>query len=382
MFYDRASNEQDMIKNALFMGAASFDYKDRLPFNTNFVPTYETYESANTLGAYSSDDYYALLGPDKDINRGAGGGNLVDIGTGRIPAQTVEEANNAVAKIKHYASPASFGPWKNVVTYVADDIDEDGSRMNHMGDCEEVSNYYNSAPVYNVYKIYSDAYAKVATPSGGRYPMVNKAIDDQIYNGTFLMSYSGHGSPDRWSHEAILTADDYGNWKNKNRLPVMVTATCDFGRFDDPEHRSAGAKLMINPDGGSIAMITTTQVVYQPQNTALNLAYTKAQFARNPDGQWRTLGEALAAGKNQFASGGVNNYKYVVLGDPALKMEMPVYKVVTDSLNMLDNGLSYSTDTIKALGKYVLSGSIMNGNSLLSSFNGPIYLTKAERYKP
>jgi hypothetical protein len=233
MFYDRANNPQDMIKNVLFMGAASFDYKNRIAFNTNFVPTFQTYESANSTDAYSSDDFFALLddGENTDcINCSA----AVDVGTGRIPAFSVLEAADAVAKIKHYASPASFGPWKNIVSYVADDRDEGPNGMDHMGDCEEVSDfYYDSAKVMNVYKIYCDAYSIVSTPSGGRFPMVNKAINDQVYNGTFLMSYSGHGSPTRWSHEAILTSDDYGNWTNKNKLPVMVTATLAVSMIPD-----------------------------------------------------------------------------------------------------------------------------------------------------
>jgi hypothetical protein len=374
MFYDRAAPDQhDMIKNVLFMGAASYDYKTRIGFNTNFVPTFQTIQSANSELAYSTDDFFALLdnGENLDCN---GCTPAVDIGTGRIPAFTKEEANGFVAKIKHYVGPESFGPWKNIVSYVADDRDENHG-MNHMADCETVSSFYlDSAKVMNVYKIYSDAYNKIATPSGARYPSVNKAIDDQIYNGTFLMSYSGHGSPTRWSHEAILTADDYGNWKNKDKLPVMVTATCDFGRFDDPENRSAGARLMINPNSGSIAMITTTQIVLQYQNTLLNEAYTAAQFSRDNNGKWKTIGESLKEAKNRYPSD--NNYKYVVLGDPALKMAMPVHTVATDKLEFLDNGTSTKTDTIKALGRYMLSGSVKDKNgNVVNDFNGPVYVT-------
>jgi hypothetical protein len=372
MFYDRADNEEDMIKNVLFFGAASYDYKNRLPFNTNVVPTFETYQSVSGTQAYSSDDYFALLDDGDDIN----GTAVLDIGTGRIPAYDNDEALKAVAKIKNYASPNSFGPWKNVVTYVADDKDLGVTGMNHLNDCEEVSNFFNDSDrLYNVYKLYADAYPIVAAPGGGRYPAVNKAINDQIYNGTFLMSYSGHGSPDRWAHEAILAPDDYGSWKNKNMLPVMVTATCDFGRFDDPGQRSAGARLMINPNGGSIAMITTTQVVYQNQNTALNKAYTNKQFTPIAPGKFRTLGEALKDAKNSY-SGGENNHKYVVLGDPALKLQIPVHKVVTDKLYLDDGGTTTETDTIKALGKYELTGRITDkDNNTLTDFNGVVYIT-------
>lgn len=370
MFYDRANSDAEMPKNVLFFGAASYDYKNRIASNSNFVPTFQSEISSVSTRAYASDDFYSLLDEGEDIS----GAGLPDVGTGRIPALTAEEAANAVAKIKAYTSPASFGPWKNAITYVADDMDDDGS-MDHMKDCEDVNVFFpDSFSALNLYKVYADAYNEVSTPGGGRYPMVNKAIDDQVYNGTLFMSYSGHGSPERWAHEAILTADDYGNWKNRYKLPVMVTATCDFGRFDDPEHRSAGARLMISPTGGSIAMVTTTQVVFASQNTRLNKEYVAAQFSRDADGKWRTLGEALREAKTRYSD--ENNHRYVVLGDPALQLQMPAHIVRTDKLEMTDNGSTYETDTIKALGRYTLSGSVTDKNGLvLSDFNGPVYVT-------
>ncbi|WP_118972152.1 type IX secretion system sortase PorU [Taibaiella koreensis] len=382
MFYNRApSSGSGMIQNVLFMGAASYDYKNRLGFNTNFTPTYETYLSTVGTSAYSSDDFYALLDENDDINGGSSSLHGVDVGTGRIPAYTAQEAEDYVNKVKHYTSPASFGPWKNVVSYVADDHDNNATEkndvMNHLDDCEQVNKYfYDSAYVYNVYKIYCDALSEISTPAGPRYPSANKAIDDQIANGTFLANYTGHGSPERWAHEAILTSEDYSGWKNKDKLPVMITATCDFGRFDDPGQRSAGAKLTISPDNGAIAMITTTQVVFPDANRGLNKAYTGAQFSRDANGQWRTLGEALRVGKNRYTVDPINNHKYAVLGDPALRMAMPVHKVVTGKLQMEYNGSTFDTDTIKALGRYVISGTVRDqNNNVLTNFNGPVYVT-------
>lgn len=377
MFYQRARNNgTDMIKSVLFMGAASYDYKNRLSFNTNFVPTYETLNSIDSRTAYASDDYYALLDENEDINQNMG--NLLDIGIGRIPAFTPEEARDYVNKVKHYASPASFGPWKNVVTYIADDKDKpDEGDMNHLNDCDSVNKYfYDSAQVYNVYKVYCDAFHEIATPAGSRYPMANKAINDRINSGTFLTSYSGHGSPDRWAHEAILTSDDYNSWRNKNKLPVMVTATCDFGRFDVPGHRSAGARLTIIPDGGSIAMITTTQVVYSTPNTKLNQRYTEAQFTKDRTGNWRSIGEALRTGKNNYAGGRDNNHRFAVLGDPALRMAMPLHKIVTEKIQLQYDGSTVDTDTLEALGRYLLSGSVRDKDgNVLTDFNGPVYVT-------
>jgi len=378
MFYDRAENEADMVENVLFFGAASFDYKSRVLPYTNFVPTFETDESMSADNPYSSDDFYAILDEGEYIYDYS----TNDVATGRIPAHDRTEAAQAVAKIKNYVSKNSFGPWKNAVTYVADDRDQNRG-MNHMADCETVSKFFiDSTPVYNIYKIYSDAYQVVATPSGGRFPMVNKSINDQVYNGTFFMSYSGHGSPDRWASEAILTSDDYGNWTNVNKLPVIVTATCDFGRFDDPTHRSAGTKLMLQATGGSIAMITTTQAVYQSQNTALSKEYVTAQYTKDANGKWRTLAEALRVAKNEFSSGAANNHKYVVLGDPALRLAMPVHNVQTVKLESINGSTLTPTDTIKALGRYLLSGKVTDqNNNLLSDFNGPVYVTIFDKVK-
>ena len=368
MFYDRATNDEEMIKNVLMFGAASYDYKDRIKNNTNFVPTFQSMQSVYVNDAYSSDDFFGLLDNGESMNSG-----LLDIGIGRIPCFTETEGENAVAKIKRYVSAESFGPWKNVISFVADDKE---SGMNHLEDCETINSFFTTSdPTYNVYKIYEDAFQSVASSAGIRYPAVNKAINDQIYNGTFLMSYSGHGSPSQWSHEAILTPSDYNNWTNKNKLPVMITATCDFGRFDDPGVRSAGALLMLNPDGGSIAMITTTQAVFANYNTRLSKNFIDKQFTKNAAGKFLTLGEALTAAKN-ISFGGVNDHKFTVLGDPALTLQIPKYQVKTDSILMEQDGGYITTDTIQALGKYIIKGSVKDNNdAVLNNFNGTVYIT-------
>jgi hypothetical protein len=389
LFYERGLAANERLKHVLLLGAASFDYKNKNANNTNIVPVFEAdgyiYEDVNAIGSggagytayYPSDDFYAYLNHDESILDLSSTSKL-DVGIGRIPAINATEALQAIAKIKNYVSHNSFGPWKNIVTYVADDYDPSPVNMNHLKDCETISqSFMDTSSNLTLNKIYADAYKIVSTASGGRYPMVNKAIDNQIYNGTFWMSYSGHGSPERWSAEAILTADNYNNWNNINKLPVIVTATCDFGRYDDPEERSAGVQLMMNPKGGSIAMVTTTQAVFATQNTTLIRHYTQQQFSKNENNQWPTLGEALTLAKNTYNSDRSNNNKFAILGDPALSLQMPKHKVVTDQLYRVDDGNRIVTDTIQALSRYMLTGSIRdeNNNTLLEDFNGDVYVT-------
>lgn len=378
MFYDRASGQQDMIKNVLLLGAASYDYKDRVANNTNIVPTYETVNSSNESQAFSTDDYFVILDPGETVLSEAGN-NLLDVGIGRIPATTNDEAMVALAKLEHYISPASFGPWKNNITFVADDHDDASlGSMNHLSDCETIDSYfYQDNRQYNLYKIYADAYNKVAEAGGSRYPEVNKAINDRIFTGTFLMSYSGHGSATRWSHEAILTPDDYDNWTNYDKLPLMFTGTCDFGRFDDPAVKYAGVKLMMNPGGGCIAIVTTTQAVYRSGNTDLAVHYMQDQFNNLIGGGHNTLGEALRQSKNAINNGtDFNKIKYVLLGDPALQLPLPELKVRTDSLLTSQNGQQVANDTLKALGNYTLKGSVTdNQGQVQTGFNGSVYVS-------
>lgn len=372
MIYDKGQNSPSRLKNVLLLGAASYDYKDRLPQNTNLVPTFQTMESAYEVISFSSDDIFGLLDEGESMEFG-----LLDVGLGRIPARDLNEAMGVVDKIERYVSAESFGPWKNTVAFVADDKEGGEYGMNHLKDCETANAYFDSTgKLFNLYKIYEDAYPAIAGSGGVRYPAVNKAINNQIYLGTFLMSYSGHGSPTRWSHEAILTAADYNSWENKFKLPVIMTATCDFGRFDEPSMRSAGVNLLLNPNKGGIALVTTTQAVYASSNTKLTKNFIAQQFTPLADQSYYSLGEALMKAKNLSGSG-ANDHKFTLLGDPALKMQIPLNKVKTDSIFMENaNGELVTTDTLRALGKYVIKGSVVDKNeTLLSQMNGTIYIT-------
>jgi len=372
MFYDRAATEADMLKNVLFLGAASYDYKNRIPNNSNIVPTYQTLASYSTSNAYSTDDFYSLMDSGEALETAS----ILDIGVGRIPAYSLEEAQQVVKKIKNYKQGTSFGPWKNTFMFVSDDFDP-GWSTSHTADAESISNVLEaSSPIYNQVKLYGDAYPLISTPSGNKLVALNKALNDQIFLGTFMMNYSGHGAPTRLSQEDILTVADINSWKNINKLPVIVTATCDFGRFDDPNNISGGARAFLKTDGGSIASVTTTQLVYASQNKLFNTSYTEKQFTRLENGKWRTLGEALRQGKNAVGGSTQNNVKYTLLGDPALTLALPRYNVETDSLLVNEGAERIPSDSIKALGNYILKGSVKNEDGVvIDNFNGKVYVT-------
>jgi hypothetical protein len=378
MFYNRAGlDTSEMPKNMLLFGDASYDYKDRIANNTNFVPTFESAESYGQLSSFCNDDFFGFLDDSENIEN-LNIANTLDLGVGRLPVKTVEEASAVVNKIVQYKSPASLGPWRLSTTVVADNEDEAGP---HMEDAEIMDSVVtNNSNIYNGSKIYLDAINMVSTPGGLRAPDANKMINDQIFKGTFLLNYNGHGNTDVLAHERIVTQDDYTKWKNINKLPVMVTATCDFGRFDHPEYVSAGERIILKDDGGAIASLTTTQLVFQYANRVINRKFLDAQF-KHANGGWNTFGEAFRLSKNEtYAVANtdptvlVNFRKFALLGDPALEPDFPQYFIYTDSV--IDGATLKPTDTISALGAFNIKGSVRDVNAnVLSEFNGRLSVT-------
>jgi len=182
----------------------------------------------------------------------------IEIGIGRLPVNTIDQAQNVFNKIKRYSSnnDSTMADWKNTITFVADDPD---SNL-HMQQAEQLADTVKKKyPVFNVKKIYNDAYRFTSSPSGLRSPDCEKAITQAVLDGAAVFSYTGHGGEDGWSDTKILTVKDFNNWNNNYRLPVFITATCEFGRFDNPTRPTGGEFLITKPDGGAIAIFTTTR---------------------------------------------------------------------------------------------------------------------------
>ncbi|MEX0813194.1 MAG: type IX secretion system sortase PorU [Chitinophagales bacterium] len=370
MLYDKAGNDPGkMPQYLLLFGDASYDYKDIIPDNTNFVPTYQSFNSLSPIGSFCSDDYFGFY---DDIEGGSitDRNDYLDIAIGRIPCSDNEEAKNSVDKIMHYKSTASLGNWRNNITFVGDDEDNNI----HIRDADLLADYIDdNYPVYNLDKIYLDAYQQVSTPGGSRYPEVRNAIKNKVKSGTLIMNYTGHGGVNGWAHERILQLQDISEFDNYDKMPLFITATCEFSKFDDPAVNSAGEQLFFNPNGGAISMVTTTRLVTSYANYQINSAFLEQVFepynTRTP-----TLGETVKLTKNSLVNSGneVNNRKFVLLGDPAMSLNFPKYNVVTNTVNETD--INLNIDTMKALSKITITGEVqdLNGNKM-TNFNGIVY---------
>ncbi len=331
------------LKYLLLFGDGSFENKTPPPGNTDFIPTYQSQNSNVIISSFASDDFYGLLEDGEGEDAGT-----EDIGIGRLPVSDTLQAAVIISKIGGYIDPSSQGDWKNVVCLVADD--EDGNT--HMTDAEGLAGIITeNAPWVNVDKIYFDAYRQVTSSTGQFYPDVTKAINDRINSGTLIFNYTGHGNESSLGHERVVTPETIDLWKNKSKLPLLITATCEFSRFDDINinnitgdmtgKSSTGEKILLNEKGGGIALMSTTRLVYSAPNYTLNRNIFSVAFNRDPEGNALRLGDIIRLAKNRSGNS-TNKRNFILLGDPALRLSYPWHgTVVTDSINNVSCQGSY-----------------------------------------
>ncbi|MDW8287166.1 MAG: type IX secretion system sortase PorU, partial [Flammeovirgaceae bacterium] len=321
---------ENQLRYVLLFGDASYDYLDRVQGNTNFVPVYQARESLDPINAYSSEDFYGMM--DEHEGNWDETGILpydMEVAIGRLPVSTPQEAKVVVDKLIHYATAkTALGDWRKRIVFVADD----GDGNTHQEDAELLAKIVESRqPSLNVEKIYIDAFPKVSTGAKEISPTVRQKINETIVRGALVLNYTGHGAETGWASENILDNPQVSAWQNLNRLPVFVTATCEYGRYDNPQMRSGAEYALLNPNGGAIALLTTTRPVYAFSNFQLNQALYQIAFPLLEDNELR-LGDIFKITKNNSVIG-VKNRNFTLLGDPSMRLAYPQQEIVLTTLN-------------------------------------------------
>lgn len=365
MLYDRSGSGSTRLKYFLFFGDGSYDNKNIVKSFRTCLPTYQSLESLYPTSSYVTDDFFGLLDNGEDLEPG-----LLDIGIGRFPVISENEASVVVDKVKQYYSASSLGDWRNLICFIGDD--EDGNT--HMRDANTLADLLTvKYPEFNVEKIFLDAYQQVSMPAGERYPEVNRAIGDRMKKGALIMNYIGHGSEKGLAHEEILTISDIKNWDNPGRFPLFMTATCEFSRFDDTTTISAGEWVLLNPTGGGIGLFSTTRLVYSSPNFILNREFYNYAFERDQQGNPYRFGDIMRLTKNGIGEE-QNKLNFTLLGDPALALSYPSMNIFMDLIN--GKPVAEFNDTLKALTRTVVTGHVtdLSGNKL-TGFNGIVIPT-------
>lgn len=393
MFYDRASTANDIPKHLLLFGNGSYDNKDRTTPNSNYIITYQSEESYEPTATFTSDDYFVTLSDNESFTNK----DLIDMGVGRFPVRTNADAEAAIKKVINYTRKGSsisstegavcsngevsspLGDWRTYVGLVADDEDFSG----FIDDSENVyDRIMDNNPEINVQKIYLDLYQQESTAGGQRYPQAKEDLRQRVQNGCLILNFVGHGGPPGWTSERILNTTMVTEWSNFDKLPVFMTATCQFSRYDDPGRVSGGELTFLNPDGGAIAMFTTTRVVFDSSNGKIvNRFFDSVLHRKNK--LPKDLGEIYMTAKNSFANAFDDKEfrKFSLLGDPALRLALPQHDVELSHVNnkMITDP---AVDTLKALSKMEIKGFVKDQNGTkLTNFNGVTYVTVFDKKK-
>jgi hypothetical protein len=377
--YDNGSGN-NILRYALLFGDGSYNNHMYKKGNTNYILTYQSENSLLPTNSYVTDDFFGLL----DNNEGGSLG-LLDIGIGRLPVKMqdgdVLEAEHVVNKILSYYR-SDLKDWRSTLCFLADDgLDvgsEDGTVF--MFQADSLARMADrSRPGFDIKKIYLDANPQVTSASGPSYPQSHDELIRTINKGVLLINYTGHGGENGITGEKVFQTQDVVALKNKNKLPLFITATCEFSRFDDVEMKGqvittktgAGETFLLSPDGGGIALFSTTRVVNSEANFNLEQKVFKYIFAKNEYGKRERLGDIVKKAKNDLGND-PNKLNFALLGDPAMILAYPEFQVITDSVNNIP--VQISSDTLKAYSKVTVSGHVAyDDGSLIQNFIGSVF---------
>lgn len=360
MFYDRG----EKLKYVLLFGDGSYDNRGIKPDTKNYVPTFQSNNSLVPVSSFVTDDYFVMLDAGESVYSGA-----IDLGIGRIPSSTTFEAETVINKIEGYYKPEALGNWRNIVCMIGDD--EDGGL--HMSDSEKLSNQIKANhSEFITEKIYFDAYLQQVNAGTEKYPDVTDAINNRVKEGVLILNYVGHANEHYMADERVLDISNVKNWSNANNLPIFVTATCEFSRFDADE-MSIGEHVLFNAYGGGIGLFSTTRLVYAYSNYLLSKSFYSFVFETDEEGSRYRMGDIIRLSKINTINT-TNKRNFTLLADPALRLSYPKNKVVTTLIN--GHEVSGNADTIRALQKVDIEGFISDfSGERINNFSGDMTVT-------
>ncbi|GAA4887954.1 type IX secretion system sortase PorU [Flaviramulus aquimarinus] len=375
--YDNASEPENRIRYLCLFGDGSFDYKDRVPNNTNIVPSWHTYNSFSLANSIVSDDFYGMM----DSNEGTmATSDKLDIAVGRILADTPQRAKEMVDKVESYYVKEAFGSWRNNFVVISDDVDQEWEGL-LQGTTDDVGNLVTQEkPFINVVKIHSDAFQQETSAGGDRYPAVTTEIVNAVDNGALVVNYFGHGGEDGLAQERILLKPDVNGFRNFCKLNCFVTVTCEYTRFDNPFRETAGEFTYWNKQAGAIGLITTTRQIFVQDAVDFNSILGQYLFSYSDtdtfgDNEYPTMAEALRLAKGDPTITNAEQRRLIFfIGDPAMKLAFARPNIKLTKIN--DVPIGQATDTLKALSYVKLAGEITDvSGDLLNTYNGTLSTT-------
>jgi len=367
--YNNSSNN-NALKYLCLFGDASFDYKDRIPNNTNVIPSWNSLNSFSLSSSYVSDDFFGMM----DIGEGLmTNSNKLDIAVGRILADSNERARDLVDKIENYYSQNSLSDWRNKIIVISDDVDEPWENIIQSTSNDIADLITENKPFFNAKKILSDAFDQETSSGGERYPEVKSQIINGMKQGALVINYFGHGGEDGLARERIFDKIDAVDIRN-DKFNCFVSVTCEFTKFDNPNRETAGEYLYWNKNGGSIALITTTRQIFVSVGVNFNLTLENYLFSLNSEA-YVTMAEALRLTKIDPSISSSDQRRLVFfIGDPAMKLAIPEPQIKITMIN--DIPISEFDSNIRGLDLVKIKGNILNDqDQIIDDYEGELSVT-------
>jgi peptidase C25-like protein len=272
----------------LLLGDASFDPKNYLGVNDlDLVPTKLV---ATALLETASDDWFTDFNQD----------GIADVPTGRLPVQTVAEADSVVSKIVAYEK-ALPNPLNRRAILIAD--------RNDGYDFENATNQLSGllpvgTPVERIYRARMDDVT------------ARTAVIQAINSGSMVVNYSGHGSSATWRGD-LMDASAANQLNNPTLPPFVISMTCLNGLFVDPYTKCLGELLIESTHGGAIAVWGSSALTDPGQQAVVNQEAFRQLFRSK--GSPPTIGEAVL--KAKLVTNDVDvRQTWILLGDPAIRL--------------------------------------------------------------
>jgi hypothetical protein len=369
--YDNASSLSKRIQYLNLFGDTSYDYKDRIRIRDNIVPSFLSRNSESLTTSYCTDDFFVFMdNGEGTVSRT----DLMDLAVGRMIVSDLQEAREMVDKVISYTAEPAFNKWRNNITLIGDDVDILSDKIlqenvNDLGD-----EIFANRPDYNINKILLDSYQQFSTAGGPKYPDAVNDIRDAFEQGSLVINYFGHGNEDGLAREFVITQSLVQNLRNSNTLPLFITVTCEFTRYDNPLRVSGGELTYLNPQGGAISTVATNRLIFVNVGSSFNNIIDQYLFGYD-NLEPISMAEALRLSKTDPQFQGRETRRVIAfIGDPALKLAFPVPKVELTMVN--GSPIAANVDVLRALDRVRLGGEVQTvSGTRIDDYNGNLFVT-------
>ncbi len=304
----------------LLVGDGHFNFKNYTNPNIKNIATSDTIFTPPNLAFI--DPWQGQTDATALLAMVVGNDPLPDIAIGRLPVNNQAQADAIVAKTIAYEQ-SSRQNWQKNTVYIADNPDTAGDFNASVNDLAS-----RFTPLgWSTKKIFVSDYL-----SNLPGPTTRKVISQSVnITGTLFLTYVGHAGIPFWANESIMTTKLVTQTMlNKNKLPILLSLDCldGFWHYPDPTNNSSLAETMVRiPNGGAVAAFSPTGLgLTNGHDTLANGFFTT--FYKND--VWELAPAALNAKLAIFTSGSHMDllYTYTILGDPALRIQGSLDKLI------------------------------------------------------